>query len=411
MDRRVTHGLCWWSVVTPETIPRTQPKKLAKGRSAPGPMYRRSDHGPRSRAVVQTPTFSLQSSALPTLTWTQFHALFLEKYVHRTLTDRKKDKFMDLSKVVLSVHMTSVGKSFHEVTDFVKKVEAVKQDSQTKALAKKAKNSGNFHGSYSRGSGRPTLAARPIQFNMSASTGGRRGNQLGRGGSGNGNAGGGAVQAGREVARKNDKAQCYAFPGKIEAEASDAMITVEVESPFIKSIPVVSKFREVFHTDLSSMPLDRDINLCIDLEPGTRPIYIPPYHMAPTELRELNAQIQELLDKGFIRCSASLWGAPLFKELGLRMCPRRRLVTEVRSFVGLASNYHRFVKNFASIATHLTNLTKKKIPFEWTEKCKESFQKFVTLLTTAPILALPVEGKDFIVYCDASHSSLGAVLM
>jgi len=53
------------------------------------------------------------------------------------------------------------------------------------------------------------------------------------------------------------------------------------------------------------MPLDRDIDFCIDLKPGTRPISIPPYHMAPTELRELKVQIQELLDKGFIRPSAS----------------------------------------------------------------------------------------------------------
>ncbi|WMV18707.1 hypothetical protein MTR67_012092 [Solanum verrucosum] len=86
-------------------------------------------------------------------------------------------------------------------------------------------------------------------------------------------------------------------------------------------------------------------------------------------------------------------------------------VTEVRSFVGLASYYRRFVKNFASIATHLTNLTKKEILFEWTEKCEERFQKLKTILTTAPILAVLVEGKDFIVYCDASHSGLGAVLM
>ncbi|WMV58551.1 hypothetical protein MTR67_051936 [Solanum verrucosum] len=79
-------------------------------------------------------------------------------------------------------------------------------------------------------------------------------------------------------------------------------------------------------------------------------------------------------------------------------------VTKVRSFVGLASYYRRFVKNFASIITHLTNLTKKEVPFEWTKKSEESFQKLKTLLTTTPILALPMKGKYFIVYCDASHS-------
>ncbi|WMV30435.1 hypothetical protein MTR67_023820, partial [Solanum verrucosum] len=86
---------------------------------------------------------------------------------------------------------------------------------------------------------------------------------------------------------------------------------VEVESPSIESIPMVLEFREVFPTDLPSMPPDRDIDFCIDLEPGTRPISIPPYRMAPVELRELKAQIQELLDKGFIRPSASPWGSPV----------------------------------------------------------------------------------------------------
>ena len=86
-------------------------------------------------------------------------------------------------------------------------------------------------------------------------------------------------------------------------------------------------------------------------------------------------------------------------------------MTEVRSFVGLASYYRRFVKGFASIATHMTRLTQKEVPFVWSDECEESFQKLKTLLTTAPILALPVEGKDFIVYCDASRSGLGAVLM
>ncbi|WMV45212.1 hypothetical protein MTR67_038597 [Solanum verrucosum] len=86
-------------------------------------------------------------------------------------------------------------------------------------------------------------------------------------------------------------------------------------------------------------------------------------------------------------------------------------VTEVRSSVGLGSYYRRFVNNFASIATHLTRLAKKEVSFEWTDKCEESFQKLKTLLITTRILTLPVEGKDFIIYCDDSHSGLGVVLM
>ncbi|WMV45753.1 hypothetical protein MTR67_039138 [Solanum verrucosum] len=99
---------------------------------------------------------------------------------------------------------------------------------------------------------------------------------------------------------------------------------VELETPSIESIHVVSKFREVFPNDLFVMPPDRDIYFCIDLEPGTRPISIPPYRMAPAELRELKAQIKELLDKTFIRPSASLWGAPDFfvkkRDGSMRMC-------------------------------------------------------------------------------------------
>ncbi|WMV09825.1 hypothetical protein MTR67_003210 [Solanum verrucosum] len=87
---------------------------------------------------------------------------------------------------------------------------------------------------------------------------------------------------------------------------------VEIEAPSIESIPVVSEFSEVFPNDLSSMPPDRYIDFCTDLEPGTRPISILPYRMAPAELRELKAEIQEHLDKGFIHPSASPWGAPVW---------------------------------------------------------------------------------------------------
>ncbi|WMV24093.1 hypothetical protein MTR67_017478, partial [Solanum verrucosum] len=227
--------------------------------------------------------------------------------------------------------------------------------------------------------------------------GGRKGNQRGHDGRGNGNAGRGNVLLGREVVCQDDRAECYAFPGKNEVEVSDAVITctiptwgdlmnfdmtefdiilgmtwlspyydvvncntksvtleilgrekleyegvykpkrtriissirakkligqgclaylahfrdVEIEAPSIESIHVVSEFREVFPNDFPGMKLDRDINFCIDLEPGTHPISIPPYLMALAELRDLKAQIQEPLDKGFIRPSSSPWGAPI----------------------------------------------------------------------------------------------------
>ncbi|WMV08160.1 hypothetical protein MTR67_001545 [Solanum verrucosum] len=91
---------------------------------------------------------------------------------------------------------------------------------------------------------------------------------------------------------------------------------VEVESPSTES--VMSEFREVFPTDFPGMPPDRDIDFCIDLEPGTHPISIPPYRIASEELRELKAEIQEFLDKGFIHLSASPWGAQEFDEWGVQ---------------------------------------------------------------------------------------------
>ncbi|WMV19647.1 hypothetical protein MTR67_013032, partial [Solanum verrucosum] len=82
-----------------------------------------------------------------------------------------------------------------------------------------------------------------------------------------------------------------------------------------------------------------------------------------------------------------------------------------RSFVGITSYYQRFVKKIASIATHLKRLTKKEVPFEWTDRCEDNLKKVKTLLTTTHIRTLPVEGKDFIVYCNVSHSGLDVVLM
>ncbi|KAL5557083.1 hypothetical protein UlMin_039319 [Ulmus minor] len=281
--------------------------------------------------------------------------------------------------------------------------------------------------------------------------------------------------------------------------------TTQKEKIKLEDVPVVNEFKGVFPEDLPGIPPDREITFEIELLPGTAPISKAPYRMAPAELKELQTQLQELLDKGFIRPSHSPWGAPVlfvkkkdgtlrmsafmdlmnrvFKEyldkfvivfiddiliysrsrdehaehlrVTLQTLKEHRLyakfskcefwldrvqflghviskegitvdpvkieavskwsaptsVTEIRSFLGLAGYYRRFVEGFSSLAAPLTALTKKDKKFEWTDKCERSFQELKQRLTSAPILVLPSEDEEFAVYCDASKIGLGAVLM
>jgi hypothetical protein len=78
----------------------------------------------------------------------------------------------------------------------------------------------------------------------------------------------------------------------------------------LKKIPMVYEYADVFTDELPGMPLDRDIKFAIELQPGTTPISKRPYQMPPAELVELKKQLQELLEKGFIRPSTSPWGCP-----------------------------------------------------------------------------------------------------
>jgi len=353
--------------------------------------------------------------------------------------------------------------------------------------------------------------------------------------------------------------------------------------PAVSSIPVVRDFPDVFPSELPGMPPDREVEFTIELEPGTRPISKAPYRMAPRELEELRAQLDELLARGFIRPSSSPWGAPVLfvkkKDGSMRLCidyrdlnkvtvknkyplprvddlfdqlqgstvfskidlrsgyhqlkiaesdvPRTafrtryghyeflvmsfgltnapsafmdmmnrvfreyldkfiivfiddilvysrsaeehsehlRLTlatlrrhqlfaklgkcefwldrvaflghvisgeglsvdpakisaimdwkqpvspTEIRSFLGLAGYYRRFVEGFSSLAAPLTKLTQKHALFVWSEQCEEAFQELKKRLCTAPVLALPLEGAEYSVYTDASGVGLGCVLM
>jgi hypothetical protein len=343
------------------------------------------------------------------------------------------------------------------------------------------------------------------------------------------------------------------------------------------------EYPDVFPDELPGMPPDRDIEFAIELQPGTAPISKRPYRMPPAELAELKKQLQELLDKGFIRPSTSPWGCPaLFvkkKDESLRLCvdyrplnavtiqnkyplPRinvlfdqlvgarvfskidlrsgyhqikirasdiskttfstryglyeflvmsfgltnapayfmylmnsvfmleldkfvvvfiddilvysknedehtehlhivlQRLrdhrlyaklskcdfwlkeikflghtisqddisvdrekvqevmnwkppatVRQIRSFLGFAGYYRRFILDFSRIAKPMTKLLKKGVRYEWSQKYEEAFHALRQHLAIAPVLAQPDNTKPFEVYCDASGTGLGCVLM
>ena len=353
--------------------------------------------------------------------------------------------------------------------------------------------------------------------------------------------------------------------------------------PSVSDIPTVSDFPDVFPEELPGLPPHREIEFAIDVVPGAIPASITPYRMAPLELKELKLQLQELLEKGFIRPSVSPWGAPvlfvkkkdgtlhlcidyrqlnkltiknkyplpriddLFDQLkgasifskidlqsgyhqlrikdadvhktafrtryrhyeflvmpfgltnapaafmdlmnrvfrpyvdqfvvvfiddilvyskdqeghdthlrvvletlrkeqlyaklskcefwmnevsflghivskeGIRVDPKKiklvvewkppRNVTEVRSFLGLAGYYRRFVKGFSMTAAPMTRLLQKNVKYECSEKCQRSFDKLKAFLTEAPVLGQPTCGREYVIFSDASLNGLGCVLM
>src|SRR6185437_7830830 len=107
----------------------------------------------------------------------------------------------------------------------------------------------------------------------------------------------------------------------------------QVEDKKVEDIPVVCEYPDVFPDDLPGMPPDRAVEFAIELQPGMAPISRRPYQMPPNELAELKKQLQELLDKGYIRPSTSPWGCPaLFvkkKDQNLRLCVDYRLLNAV----------------------------------------------------------------------------------
>ncbi|GKD64083.1 putative reverse transcriptase domain-containing protein, partial [Tanacetum coccineum] len=253
----------------------------------------------------------------------------------------------------------------------------------------------------------------------------------------------------------------------IELGSFDVIIGEEIDVEY----HIVYEDLEVYGERLSSISgaSYKEGNIIL----GASPVAQTPYRLAPSEMQELSAQLQELSDKGFIRPSSSPWGAPFLfvkkkdgsfwmydiliysrnkvehegylkqileflkkEELyakfskcdfwlskvqflhhvidreGIHVDPAKiesirdwaspKTLTKIRQFLGLAGYYRRFIERFLKIAS---------IKFDWGEKEKVAFQTLKQKLCSAPILALPEGSENFMVYCDASHKGLGAVLM
>ncbi|KAJ9536729.1 hypothetical protein OSB04_un000114 [Centaurea solstitialis] len=116
--------------------------------------------------------------------------------------------------------------------------------------------------------------------------------------------------------RSHLRKECVAFMAHV--------VDKKAEEKSLQDIPVVREFPEVFPEELPGLPPPRQVEFHIDLIPGAGPIAKSPYRLAPSEMQELSNQLQELLDKGFIRPSSSPWGAPVLfvkkKDGSFRMC-------------------------------------------------------------------------------------------
>jgi hypothetical protein len=86
-------------------------------------------------------------------------------------------------------------------------------------------------------------------------------------------------------------------------------------------------------------------------------------------------------------------------------------VRGIKSFIGMTGYYRRFIEGFSKIARPMTTLLVKKVEFKWTPAHQESFEMLKKKLTTSPVLVLPDVHKPFSIYCDASYTGLGCVLM
>jgi hypothetical protein len=132
-------------------------------------------------------------------------------------------------------------------------------------------------------------------------------------------------------------------------------------------------------------------------------------------------QLYAKLSKCEFWISKVLFLGHIINRYGLAMDPKKvtdildwkapRDVCGIKSFIRMVGYYWRFIEGFSKIARPMTALLAKKVEFKWTSECQESFEALKKKLTTTPMLIVPDVNKPFSVYCDASYTGLGCVLM
>ncbi|GJX86962.1 putative reverse transcriptase domain-containing protein [Tanacetum coccineum] len=183
----------------------------------------------------------------------------------------------------------------------------------------------------------------------------------------------------------------------------------------------------VFPEDLLGIPPTRQVEFQIDLVPGAEPVAWAPYRLAPSEMKELSDQLQELFDKGFIRPTSSPWGAPVLfvkkKDGSFQMCidywelnklttkqehkKHLKLILELLKKDELYAKFSKCEFWIPKVQFLGHVIDSKGIHVDPAKI--ESIKDWASPNT--PILALPKGAKNFIVYCDASNKGLGVVLM
>ncbi|GJU65926.1 putative reverse transcriptase domain-containing protein [Tanacetum coccineum] len=194
-------------------------------------------------------------------------------------------------------------------------------------------------------------------------------------------------------------------------------------------------FPEVFPEDLPGLPPTRPVEFQIDLIPGAAPVARVPYRLAPSKMEELSEQLQELSDKGFIRPSSSPWEAPVLfvkkKDGSFRMCIDYRELNKLTvknryplpriddlfdqlqgSSIFLKIDMRSVIPSRVRDKIFQTAFrTRLKMDKKEHEEHLKAILELLKKEKFAPILALPEGSEGFVVYCDASHKGLGAVLM